>query len=527
MSVCVKAVIGALPLNQSRPIEEPEELTASFSHAFELLTRWIGKGQPVTLLDGVRGPLRDLLLVRLREGLGRPLILVVPRESEAEWVAQQMAGLVGSGEQVCHFPITEVSPYQSLPANRLLEADRLRVLQALGSQNPPQITVISGRALDLLTLSQDQMMRASFDVKVGEERSRENLEKRLHDAGYTRVPMVADAGDYAVRGSIVDVYTTGDDGAVRVDFFGDEVDSIRALSPETQRSGEVLGAMHVPPAREVLLSEEAVARARGILQEVAADDRYPSSKLRPMLSDLDAGMLPQHLELFVGLFAERAETFADHVPEGSLWVLYDPEGITTERLSGVEDLALERHESQAGGRLCPPVNLRAVTDLPERWPPGQRVECPKLLLGAPKHPKVTLQARSNTALVERMRRLRTESGGIGAFVEQAIEWMGAGSRVLVVCRALSGIERLSQLLTHHRVDYEDHSMDFGVGHITDLSLTPAVFIFFVEPLRMVFSWMTLLWWSFLKVKFSEGGIPGSESVDSKLMEETFLVVSLT
>ena len=140
--------------------------------------KWANSRQPVTLLDGVRGPLRDLLLVKLLEDMGRPLVVVVPTESEAEWVTESFEGLLRDERQVCHFPMTDVSPYQSLPANRLLEAERLRALQALSSSHPPKVTVVSARSLDLLTSQGQTWNEPRFGLKWPRDDQRETSEHR-------------------------------------------------------------------------------------------------------------------------------------------------------------------------------------------------------------------------------------------------------------------------------------------------------------------------------------------------------------
>lgn len=448
--------------------ESIEEPRASFSHALEAFVMGIERGQKAFIFEGVRGGLRDILFLHLQEKVGRPFVLITPTESGAELLAERVRGLLPQShgsKDVDYYPLTDVSPYQSLPANRLFAVERIRILHRLLGDSPPKFLVASAPALDVYTIPRVDFKGASFRLYVGQELERADVEKHLVTAGYSRVPSVRDPGTFSVRGGIVDVYSTGDGGAVRVDFFGDEIESIRVIDPHTQRSLSSLEELIIPPASEVLLHSEARSRARESLEAAAEKERYPSTQLRPLLDDLDSGMLSSQLELFPALFAGKYETLESLTPKDALWVVIDPEEGTRKRVEFIENLAMTRRVGLERGRLCLPVELRARAGNETEWPGVSRIECPKLILGEPRFPVVRLQARSNTALVDRMVRARAEGGGMGAFVEQALLWQGNGARVCVVSRGKSGQERLRSLLSHHRVVHCVHEEPFRAHSI--------------------------------------------------------------
>jgi transcription-repair coupling factor (superfamily II helicase) len=157
----------------------------------------------------------------------------------------------------------------------------------------------------------------SFDLKVGQRLDLEAEKRRLESAGYRNVPQVMDPGDFAVRGGLLDVFPMGADEPLRVELLDEDIDSIRAFDPESQRSLDKVEAVHMLPGREVPMDEASIARVLATLRERFDVDTRRSS----LYQDLKSGLAPAGVEYYLPLFFERTATLFDYLPDGSLPVV--------------------------------------------------------------------------------------------------------------------------------------------------------------------------------------------------------------
>src|SRR5690606_113701 len=144
----------------------------------------------------------------------------------------------------------------------------------------------------------------SFDLKVGQRLDMDAEKRRLESAGYRNVAQVLDPGDFAVRGGLLDVYPMGADAPLRIELLDDDIDSIRAFDPESQRSLDKVAAVKMLPGREVPVDEASLAKVLTTLRERFDVDTRRS----PLYQDLKAGVLPSGIEYFLPLFFDRTAT---------------------------------------------------------------------------------------------------------------------------------------------------------------------------------------------------------------------------
>ena len=141
------------------------------------------------------------------------------------------------------------------------------------------------------------LVGGSFDVKVGQRLDMDAEKRRLEGAGYRNVPQVFDPGDFAVRGGLLDVYPMGADEPYRIELLDDEIESIRAFDPESQRSLDKYDSVQMLPGRELPLEGDALQRALDALR-----DRFDIDTRRSALfQDLKAGLAPAGIEYYLSL----------------------------------------------------------------------------------------------------------------------------------------------------------------------------------------------------------------------------------
>jgi transcription-repair coupling factor (superfamily II helicase) len=173
----------------------------------------------------------------------------------------------------------------------------------------------------------------------------DRLQSFFRNNGYTRTDTVREPGEFAIRGGIVDLYPSGAAQPVRLDFFGDQVESLRSFDPLTQRSTGSIDKLELKPVNEVLLDETAIHRFRTRYRElfgnVGSDDALYES--------VSAGRRYAGMEHWLPLYYERLETLFDYMPDAGLSFDYQADEVRHHRLEGVADFYAARQSIAASG----------------------------------------------------------------------------------------------------------------------------------------------------------------------------------
>ncbi|MEO6298958.1 MAG: CarD family transcriptional regulator, partial [Paracoccaceae bacterium] len=250
---------------------------------------------------------------------------------------------------VLELPAWDCLPYDRVSPNPDILARRMSTLAALaaGLAKPIILLTTLNSATQRLP-ARDVMQGASFVAKVGDRVDDQRLKRFLTGMGFSPVSTVAEPGDYALRGGIVDIFPPGRGGPVRLDFFGDVLDGARRFDPVTQRTTQKLSAVEFAPMSEVILDEAAITRFR---QNYRAEFGTAGSD-DPLYEAVSAGRKHQGMEHWLPFFHARLETLFDYLPSAS--VMLDDQ-VTASRLSRWEGIAdqydARREAMTAKGRL--------------------------------------------------------------------------------------------------------------------------------------------------------------------------------
>lgn len=315
------------------------EADPSFARALDAAPR----DSEFSVADGLRAPLIAGLIRRRREGGDRGAYLLIAATSrEADAIRQAVASLIPEA-RTTEFPAWETLPHERLsPSAETVgrRAEALRMLRDYGedprqSEAGPLVLVASVRAA-LQPVSphaahaQPVVLRAGEEPTIGAgERGLEALSRRLVDFAYTRVDMVTRRGEFAVRGGILDVFPPAAEQAMRVDFFGDEVDQIRRFSVSDQRSaGEPAELLELWPARELLLTDEVRERAAELLPQFPA--------LSTMLEKMTEGIAVEGMESLLPQLVPGLAPLTALLPEGGAVLVVSPERVAGRAVSLAE-----------------------------------------------------------------------------------------------------------------------------------------------------------------------------------------------
>jgi transcription-repair coupling factor (superfamily II helicase) len=280
---------------------------------------------------------------------GAPVVHVARDDKRAEAMRVALS-VMAPDTVVIDLPAWDCLPYDRMSPNPAISARRMATLAALAQGAVP------GNFVLLTTLSAAMqrvparavLREAAFSARVGDRTDVEALKGFLVRMGFSPVSTVAEPGDYAIRGGIIDLWPPGQRGPVRLDFFGDVLDGARRFDAETQRTVEKLGAIEFAPMSEVILDPASITRFR---QNYRAEFGAGGSD-DPLYEAVSAGRKHQGMEHWLPFFHDRLETVFDYLPHAS--VMLD-DAVTPARLARWESIAdqydARREAMTARGRL--------------------------------------------------------------------------------------------------------------------------------------------------------------------------------
>ncbi|MGF1785740.1 transcription-repair coupling factor [Photobacterium swingsii] len=242
-----------------------------------------------------------------------PLLVVVADSQSALRLQPEVSQF--TAHEVSVFPDWETLPYDNFSPHQDIISDRLACLYKLPTQAAGVLLIPVSTLLQRLT-PQSFLHQHALLVSNGDRLSLEKLRIQLEASGYRHVDQVMEHGEYASRGSLVDLYPMGSNHPYRIDFFDDEVDSIRQFDPENQRSTGEINEIHLLPAHEFPTDEIAVENFRMRWRERFEARREPES----IYQQVSKRTWPAGIEYWQPLFFEQTETLFDYLPESSLLV---------------------------------------------------------------------------------------------------------------------------------------------------------------------------------------------------------------
>ena len=222
-----------------------------------------------------------------------PILLVAADNQQAHQLEADLRTLLGDDADLplLPFPDWETLPYDSFSPHPDIVSQRLATLHTLPTRKRG-IVVVPVQTLLQRLAPVGHVVGASFDYRVGHRLDLDAEKRRLESAGYRHVPQVLDPGDFSVRGGLLDVYPMGIDTPYRIELFDDEIESIRAFDPETQRSADKVDAVQLLPGREIPMDEAARERAMDALR----DDFGIDTRKSVLYQDLKNGHAPAGIE---------------------------------------------------------------------------------------------------------------------------------------------------------------------------------------------------------------------------------------
>ncbi len=423
--------------------------TPSIPHTAAILAA-LERGGTRVLLPGLKGAAPACLLADILASSRRPLLVLTPDQESADELTRELSFCAPPDSAALPFPAWDMAPFAAASPHPDISGARLDTLFRLQNGLARAVVMPVAAALQRV-LGRGFFSEASCYLVSGEEFERDELLGRLVKLGYANVPLVEDRGSFAVRGGILDIFPPNLSGPVRIEFFGDTVETIRTFDPLTQRSLHPLEELVLLPSREIILTDDVLDGIAPRLKACCDELEIPANRRREIQEELKSAVYFRGVEYLQPLLHPGLETVFDYAPD-ALLVLVDPQAIQDAATSFAQEL--EKAEAEARrtglphsprtelyldeGRMRELLASRSCLELSGLFlEPSGEAEVISIPCQDNADLRVTVSKETTQALAPLARSLR--------------QWLEGGFQVAVACHQNAQAERLRELLAPYGI----------------------------------------------------------------------------
>src|SRR6188768_79088 len=255
------------------------------------------------------GSARSLALAEAVESDTRPYLVIARDARELDQLRSELSFFLGSARAIHVLPDWEVLPYDLFSPHPDIISERLAALAEL-PRLKSGVLLAAADTLGQRIAPRGYVDGRTFNLAVGDQLPIEPLRARLVESGYASVSQVSAPGEFALRGSLFDVFPMGAETPLRVDLFDDEIEVIREFDPDSQRSGDSLKQVRLLPGREMPLDVESVKAFR-----LRYRKRFEGDPTRSVIyRGVSDGLAPPGIEFYLPLFFDSTDTLLDYLP---------------------------------------------------------------------------------------------------------------------------------------------------------------------------------------------------------------------
>ena len=412
--------------------------------AFTRVASHLREGTGRIRVSGLSSTAKALLFVLLRRHADRPLIVVVNDNRAVEDFVPILRGFCEltnacDPEAVVSLPARDVLPFQNLSPHPELQEERATALWKIAT-GKASIVVSPVAATAILQRSAGYYSDLARILRRGESFDVDNLLAHLNTVGYNSANVVEMPGEYALRGGILDVYSPEAERPVRIEFFGDEVESIRRFDPASQRSSNPMDEALLLPLTETPVSDHLLG---------AIHTRLSGKRIEGSEQIVEAAVRSGGVTVFPGweFYAPVAgsdRSVFDLLPHAA--VLLDEPDLLRAEFDRFWNRVEEAHERSGVGNLVRPVDLYLP---PDAW--WKTVES---LTGADvEHLGITRSDDAGSAVTFFTQPTPRFHGAVPSMLEEVQKLTGAGNQVLFSVPNTGEVERLADIFTEYNVSF--------------------------------------------------------------------------
>ncbi|MCC6478257.1 MAG: transcription-repair coupling factor [Sphingomonadaceae bacterium] len=410
------------------------------------LQRILRAESPLTLASAPGGFV-PLLLADLARGAKGMTLYIAPDDAAMRTLADTVPFFAPELE-ILQFPAWDCLPYDRASPSTVITSQRMATLAALQSPGKSKrllLTTIG--ALLQRVITPFRIRQTGAILASGVSISRDRLAGLLQANGYFRVDTVAEPGEFALRGSLVDLIPAGSDDGLRLDFFGDEIETIRSFSPQDQRSTGTVPRFELLPAVETLMDEDAVRRFRTQYRDLFG----ATATGDPLYQAVSEGRRLAGMDHWLPLFEERLVTLFDHLGK-DLLLLRDQATISAAeaRFDAIADYHSNREKAQSAspGSYRPLSPDRLYLDSNELNALLDQQNCHLVTPFAAPEPSATLDFGVSAGRDFAPERARKDNvyDAVATYLKECLR---AGQKPVIASYSAGARERLKGLLSEH------------------------------------------------------------------------------
>jgi len=309
---------------------------------FRRLIEQLRKGEGLPALTGITESARPFVIAALASMLKQPLLVVVEDEVQANAMVESLKAFAERPNDVLCLPDRDALPYERLISDALTTQQRMQAMIALAEQERNVLVVCSARVLTQPVMPPQELSATLYNLQPGQEVDLTLMLEHLYNLGYSPVAEVEEPGQFSHRGGIVDLFPPTLPRPVRIEFFGDEIESLRTFDQETQRSLNPIASCIVGPAREALplRGPEAVKELEQLNSEML--HRECEERWKRDLEELRQQHSFEDIAFYLP-YLHKVATILDYLPRKGLLILDNPESIQN-RIAELAEQAQEMKE---------------------------------------------------------------------------------------------------------------------------------------------------------------------------------------
>ncbi len=425
----------------------------------------IKNGAKSLSIGGLWGSSKAFLLALIEQARSESCLIVTPSQKAAEEFYEdlncfrRMGVLPYDRENIHLYSQWNVAPYEHVSPHREIVSERLTVLDKL-SNHENIIVITPVEALMHRTLPHRELDQFILYLGIGEEIDREKLTATLIDTGYKHAYLVENRGEFSVRGGIIDIFPSFGENPIRLEFFGDEIESLREFDPATQRSTKSLEIVNILPGRELVLADSSCAAAKKNIERVVSETGASLNALKSLMNHIDEKIFFPGVEWYTPYFHGELETLLDYIAANTLIFLDEPSEIQEVCQKFHTKIRKKFHLAEERGYPLPTpdklfltpeifqaqlydhqhVNLQLLNVQPRA---GEQVEMYDV-------PTKSIEWAYTVAPSERV--VEEQEQRIASTTKRISEWIEEEYQVVIVTYSEGQAKRLGEILRDHDVD---------------------------------------------------------------------------
>ena len=279
-------------------------------------------------------------------------LIITPDIHTAQVIEAELEFFYQDHADILVFPDSETLPYDVFSPHEDIISERLLTLSSLPKADSGALIISASTILSKLA-NKSFILGQTLDLAINDQINLEHFKNTLVNAGYQYVSQVMSHGEFAVRGSIIDLFPMGCKLPYRIDLFDNEIETIRTFNPETQISRDKVEYLQILPAREFPIDEESIKRFRQNYRIQFEGDPNKSVIYR----EVSNSNLPSGIEYYLPLFCEETSTFFDYIPDNTQLVLIEN---IKEVAEDFEDEIFSRYEQRKYDLERPPLHPKQL-----------------------------------------------------------------------------------------------------------------------------------------------------------------------